>query len=164
MEPSRLKMAKSLKHKRSRSSISRFVTGSPAFSSHQPPKSKLNQPKQSERKERDAVEEFFDNLIKKREALHNSEDISKLMVSRKAKLKSETLADISPKRKDLHKTKVNSPAPNGQQATVISKFEVNYSPLLRTEGEDRLKKKINFFRNEIQRLLHSVEEYVVAVE
>jgi hypothetical protein len=145
--------------------ISRFVTASPAFSCVRPPKN--HQPKPSQLKERDAVEAFFDNLIKKREALHNPEDITKLMVSRQAKLKSiETNPKSSPKRKDQHKSlsKLNSPTPSRQVATVISKLEVNYSPLLKVEGEDRLKKKIDFFRNEIKRLLHSVEEYVEAVE
>mmetsp|Transcript_13188 Transcript_13188/g.24687 ORF Transcript_13188/g.24687 Transcript_13188/m.24687 type:complete len:248 (+) Transcript_13188:135-878(+) len=152
------KVMKSLEHKRSRSLLPQ---ASPLAKKITPNRLRI---REGEADERDEVEEFFDNLIKNRETLHNPLDISSLRKSRKLphKVKADSV-HIEKVKNSTVKSAKNAASPANKMHTIISKQEVNYETLANVEGEDRLKKKILHFRKEITRLLNKVEEFVIAV-
>lgn len=109
---------------------------------------------------RDSVEEFIDNLIKNREELRLPADLSQLKA---AKLRKQVKEKPRMKPTKANTRSSQAISPEVKQHVVLSKHMVSYDPLRSVEGEDRLKNKIIFFRNEISRLLNKVEEFVIEI-
>jgi hypothetical protein len=111
------------------------------------PTQRLPQPKLSARRQ-DNIEEYLDSLVRNREDLTNVKHLSHKQVAKQQESNTRTK---------------QSPSVTRVKATVLSKYEANYGQLQDDGGEERLKKKIYYYRKEILRMLDQVEEYVVSI-
>jgi hypothetical protein len=114
----------------------------------------------------DQVEQYFDDLIRNRQALQNPQDLTNLPTSKRRRLKDKTrgsfIADSTQSsRPRLVHRHASSISPSSKR--VLSKQDVSFMALQECEGEEYLKKKMGRFHREIDRMMGQVEEYIVRV-
>lgn len=117
--------------------------------------------------EHDVFEEYFDSLIRNRDVLRNPDDLANFKLlkhdneaKRLGHRLNRSLVEPLSIRSKYPSKRTSKHAPV-KHKTVVSRSDTNNTPLKTEEGEEKLKKKMNHFHREIQRILSQVEEYVL---
>jgi hypothetical protein len=109
--------------------------------------------------DQDEVEQYFDELIRRREDLHNPEGHTAIHFKDRPP-RSKHRANRSLIESDYDKLRLKQSSTHAIPKQI--KQQGRHSD--KSEGEERLIRQVRYFRRQMEKVLNRVEEYVVAIK